>query len=145
MVRLVNGGRGRPYQGRVEVYYRGRWGTICDDGFDINEGNVICRYLGYCHGALRVYGSARFGRGRGPIWFDDMRCTGRETSPFRCRKRTPIGSHNCGHHEDAGVVCRSKFKIYLNICMQTAAYGKKGILSVCSLTVVIFGLEEIAL
>ena len=107
VVRLVNGGRGRPYQGRVEVYYRRRWGTVCDDGFDIREGNVICRYLGYRYGALRVYGRARFGRGTGPIWFDDMRCTGRETNPFSCPKRLPIGSHNCGHQEDAGVVCRS--------------------------------------
>ena len=105
-VRLVNG-RGRRNQGRVEVYYRGRWGTVCDDGFDIREGNVICRYLGYRYGALRVYGRARFGRGTGPIWFDDMRCTGRETNPFSCPKRLPIGSHNCGHQEDAGVVCRS--------------------------------------
>ena len=109
LVRLVNGGC--PHQGRVEVYYRGRWGTVCDDSFDLNDANVFCRYLGYRYGALRVYGNARFGRGSGPIWFDDMRCTGRETNPFRCPKRLPIGSHNCGHNEDVGITCRSKFLI----------------------------------
>ncbi|XP_052268664.1 neurotrypsin-like [Dreissena polymorpha] len=42
---LVNGTSSQ--SGRVEVEYRGRWGTICDDGFDDLEAKVICNMLGF--------------------------------------------------------------------------------------------------
>ena len=41
----------------------------------------------------------------GSIWLDDLSCNGNEERLLDCTARS-IGSHNCGHHEDVGVVFR---------------------------------------
>lgn len=102
-VRLVGGST--PSEGRVEVYHRGEWGTVCDDLWDINDGHVVCRELGY-YGAERVLQSAEFGQGTGKIWYDDVDCIGDEANLRYCsRAVTGSGINSCSHSEDAGVQC----------------------------------------
>ncbi|XP_018601024.1 B-cell receptor CD22-like [Scleropages formosus] len=100
-VRLVNGND--RCSGTVEVHLSGQWGTVCDDDWDTNDASVVCRMLG-CEGVKEAPGSARFGSGEGTIWLDNMQCSGSETSLLDCQ-HGGLGTHNCNHGEDAGVIC----------------------------------------
>jgi len=43
-VRLA--GSGMPYEGRLEVYQNGIWGTVCHDHFDNVDATVACKSFG---------------------------------------------------------------------------------------------------
>ncbi|NXV79168.1 DMBT1 protein, partial [Atlantisia rogersi] len=89
--------------GRVEIYYQGSWGTVCDEGWDLPDAAVVCQQLG-CGGALEAVGSAGFGSGSGQIWLGSVNCSGAEAALWDC-PAGPWGEPGCGHKEDAGVIC----------------------------------------
>ena len=90
----------------MEIYYRGSWGTVCDDYWDINDARVVCRQLGYPL-AISAPNKAFFGQGSGKIWLNFVKCQGDESSIVNCQHLS-WGLHGCGHHEDASVICSSK-------------------------------------
>ena len=100
-VRLVNGPT--EYEGRVEVYYNGTWGTVCDYGWDINDAEVVCRQLNFGP-AIAANSSAAYGQGSGTIWLLDLNCVGTESNIGHCSHRR-WGVYYCEDHENAGVRC----------------------------------------
>ena len=95
----------------MEVFYEGRWGTVCDDDWDIKDAKVVCRSLNLPTTDTRSFGYARFGRGVGRIWLDNVACNGNEPSLVQCR-HNGWGVENCGHYEDASVVCGNPRREY---------------------------------
>ena len=96
-------------EGRVEIDYQGRHGTVCDDYWDNNDAKVVCRMLGFTggiafQGPVSFYGH-RFGEGTGEIMLSNVDCSGDEMSLFSCYY-LGIGGYGCDHREDAGVRCK---------------------------------------
>ncbi|XP_036052344.1 galectin-3-binding protein [Onychomys torridus] len=103
-MRLVNGASAN--EGRVEIFYRGQWGTVCDNLWSLLDANVVCRALGY-ENATQALGRAAFGPGKGPIMLDEVECAGTESSLASCSSLGWLKSR-CGHEKDAGVVCSNE-------------------------------------
>ena len=92
---------GSETSGRLEIWYNGEWGTICDDEFGAPDAAVACHQLGYAR-------ATRWGRslasGTGHIWLDDLACIGHESHLYQCR-HAGFGNNNCIHFEDVAVTC----------------------------------------
>ena len=89
----------------MEVYHNGEWGTLCDDGWDLNDAQVVCNELSFGP-VLVVKYNAFYGQGRGSIWLSDLQCVGTERTIGNCL-HSGWGVISCGHNEDAGVKCLS--------------------------------------
>lgn len=103
-LRLVGDNQGRSDRGRVEIYVNGEWGTVCDDLWNTANAAVVCRQLGFQY-ALKAARNSEFGEGKDQrILLDDVQCDGSESSLLDCI-HPGVGTHNCAHYEDAGVIC----------------------------------------
>ncbi len=112
-VRLVGGSI---TEGRVEVSNNNgvSWGTVCDDSWDLNAANVVCRQLGFDR-ATEAISNAYFGAGYGNISMDDVTCFGSESNIGQCYYSS-WNVHNCRHFEDAGVRCYCELSVRTYIC-----------------------------
>ena len=76
---------------------------MCDDGWDLNDAQVVCNELGLQNAVAAIHG-AFYGEGSGQIWLNGVNCVGTEKTIRNCSHRG-WGSHNCSHTEDASTNC----------------------------------------
>ena len=96
---------GENHTGRVEIWRYGEWGTVCDENWDMEDANVVCRQVGY-PGALQALRGATYGEGRGRIWLSNLECVGSERNILDCSEDTYL---HCSHSQDAAVVCQGEW------------------------------------
>lgn len=104
-IRLI-GGEGL-YEGRVEVCFSGHWGTVCHNGWDKTDAQVVCRILGYGTENLAIPTTTNFFSrpvALGPVLVNNVGCNGTETAFLDCLSSDP-GGQSCRHSQDAGVFC----------------------------------------
>ena len=101
------------YEGPVEVFYKGIWGTVCDNYWDLHDATVVCHQLEF-PAAIAAKTSATFWKGAGKIWMDRVMCTGNESSLLDC-DHSGWGINKCSHDEDAGVICSTGGKEHLQL------------------------------
>ncbi|XP_067684965.1 deleted in malignant brain tumors 1 protein-like isoform X2 [Haliotis asinina] len=125
-IRLVDGAWSG--EGRLEVFYSGRWGGVCDDDFTANAAAVACRQLGYS--PL----NATFSSVTWPVDFllDDVKCTGQEAALQDC-VHNAWGTHNCQTTEHLHVACSRQCTDHTtgNIRLVDGARLGEGRLEVC--------------
>lgn len=124
-------------EGRVEVYYDGQWGTMCDDSWHTGDADVVCRQLGF-ESAEQIFYKAKYGEGSGPIWIDQINCPSANDeevlSILNC-SHNGWGSHDCKHSEDAGVKCKrleASKPAEMPVRLSCPRYSQKGSCKACS-------------
>eukprot|EP00892_Ulva_mutabilis_P004965 jgi/Ulvmu1/2840/UM144_0005.1 len=91
-LRLMDGHAGPAYEyGRLEIFLRGFWSTICDtESFTPDSAQVACRLLGYDGGAALKFLTAFFIQDNQvlvanlPVGIASVDCNGTETSLLQC-------------------------------------------------------------
>ena len=104
-------------KGILQVYVNGEWGNVCDDNFDenTNGANVVCKEL--FNTAHSSFGSTSSGKtlpeefktseaqpGSDDFKFDDVQCTGSESSIHDCIHQGYAG--NCNVGETIWIICQ---------------------------------------
>jgi len=101
-IKLVGGQQ--QHEGNVEIFHNNRWGSICDDEWDKNEADLVCKQLGYDLGGKPTH-SGTFGAAKRKFWMDNLYCNGKEKELSECHF-DGWGISDCDHGEAAGVVCK---------------------------------------
>ena len=92
-------------QGRVEVYYNGEWGTVCNHGWDNTDASVVCKQLGWGTSGRSLYHYRNFQRGSGYIFLSNVMCSASDHSLAGCGHYGVGITYGCSHNNDAGVIC----------------------------------------
>ncbi|XP_063442442.1 neurotrypsin-like [Mytilus trossulus] len=101
--------------GRLEIYYNGTWGTVCNASIGDEEATVACRQLGYNSGKSLGIG---VDDGTGIIWVHTVYCNGNERRLVDCSinfNKFDGSRSYCRHTRDVGIECFSAYEGHVRI------------------------------
>ncbi|XP_062961926.1 CD5 antigen-like [Cynocephalus volans] len=99
-------------EGRVEIDWNGQWGTVCDDGWDINDVAVLCRELG-CGAAKGTPSGILYKPSKEKeqkVLIQQVNCNGMEDTLDECE---PSDVFDCQYDESAGASCENPESVRL--------------------------------
>ena len=106
-MRLVGGSSYN--EGVVEVYYNGRWGTVCYYGWDEHDANTVCKQLGFKSAEIVDFGT----RSSTNILLDILICSNNDTVLASCGHYGIDNKVHCNHYYRhymvAGVKCHGMY------------------------------------
>ncbi|XP_033235622.1 protein bark beetle isoform X2 [Drosophila pseudoobscura] len=104
-VRLVGGAGAN--EGRLQMYIKGRWGTVCDYGWSVLNAALVCHQLGYSLNPQdwRLLRSQLPSAGTSEdILVANVRCTLQDKDVTKCRAEYEF-ENTCSHENDVGLRC----------------------------------------
>ncbi|XP_037630441.1 LOW QUALITY PROTEIN: scavenger receptor cysteine-rich type 1 protein M160-like [Sebastes umbrosus] len=107
-VRLVNGKS--LCSGRLEVKSNQSWSSVCEDDFDLQDAEVVCRELG-C-GAPSVLQGALYGDVEAPVWTKEFQCGGHESALLDCDS-SDSDRNTCSPGKAVGLTCSELHNVRL--------------------------------
>ena len=84
------------------MFYRGKWGTICRNDWDLNDVKVVCNQLGF-QGALAEFVGSKVTEENIPFLMSKVSCDGRESNLASCQRTD--GEHDCPDGKGAQALC----------------------------------------
>ena len=97
---------GSSLEGHVQIFHNGQWGYVCDNGWGIADGEVVCTQLEYAPNVRGISISSFYPNltNVSQIWLNDVQCSGSEEQLSKCLG-ADYAPHNCDGRELAGVEC----------------------------------------
>ncbi len=103
----------------LEVFQRGEWRGVCDDGFGMREAEVACRNMGYKSVESLQGGVASVSSS---YWLEGVNCVGTEGKLIEC-PRAELGTRGCGKGDHVRVKCTNEPKTYAALRSNQAQSG----------------------
>ena len=95
------------YGGRVEVFYRRKWGKICAHEWDFDDAKVVCTQLGFA-GAIAEFIASEVKDENLTYLMSSVSCNGKEFNLSSCKRID--GENDCPGDKGAQALCKpSKF------------------------------------
>ncbi|XP_061172005.1 deleted in malignant brain tumors 1 protein-like [Saccostrea echinata] len=102
-VRLSDGEN--PGMGRLEVFYNGQWGSFCQDNWNQNNTDVVCKMMHYSSGDFSFYNASQ---GTAAVLVNSLECFGNESDIGYCKAN--LQKENC-QRKSVGIDCTDGVKV----------------------------------